>query len=1281
MNKLVRLFALFVTLSTLLAGAASADELASQFASPLASARPWVYWFWLDGNITREGITADLEAMQRTGIGGVLIMEVDQGAPKGPARFGSPAWRELFKHVCAEASRLGLEVNMNNDAGWCGSGGPWITPELAMQKMVWTETAVEGPRRFEGPLPKPQAMANFYRDIAVLAFPTPEGNARIEGLQGKAVFTPLSVALAAPATWPSAPPGAMIPRDRIVDLTANLRPDGQLPWDVPPGKWTILRLGHTPTGAVNSPAPADCRGLECDKLSKEAAEAHFAGLMGKLIADVGPLAGKTLVSTHIDSWEVGVQNWTPRMREEFQRLRGYDLLRWLPVMTGRVVGSVEMSERFLWDLRQTISELVLENYAGHFRTMAHRHGMRLSIEAYNTCPCDEMAYAGRADEPMGEFWSWSKYGSAFSCTEMASAAHVYGKRIVGAEAFTATDAEKWLGHPGNIKDLGDWAFCEGINRFVFHRYALQPWRDVKPGMSMGPWGLHYERTQTWWELSKPWHEYLARCQYVLQQGLFVADICMLGPEGSPQSLNGQKSFLSKTPGGGERPLERPGYNFDACPPEVVLTRMSVKDGRLVLPDGMSYRVLVLPRLETMTPQLLRKIKELVEAGATVIGSPPAKSPSLTDYPKCDDEVRRLAAELWGTGNSRTDLKSVPPGTTDLKSVPPSPARITERPIGKGRIVWGGELTKGMGLKDGEPARLGPSARWIWRKEGNPAVAVPPGKRYFRRVVNVEAGGRIQSARLVMTADNGFESWVNGRKAGEGDNFTRTYVMDVTPFVKPGANLVAVAATNGGEGPNPAGLIASLEIRYQNGRTLEASTDRTWEAAGKVQGNWTVGRIGNPSHPAAAQGWSPAMELGPLGMAPWGDVQQSLSSPDRYADVDIVCDWLEKRGVRPDFAVRESLGFGHDFFDVFFVESKDPGFRYIHRRIGQTDVYFVANGSPNPEGGLCVFRVRGRRPELWWPDTGRIERPAVYNVEEDSVRVPLRLGPSGSVFVVFRGEAGIDKDRVMSVTHNGVSLLDASKEWFSIDEIPDLGPGERRLFVAGKSERIRLTRTAAGGIEARVWEPGKYELRTADGRQRSLEVAELPKPLEIAGPWEVRFSPGGGAPDRVTLPKLISWSDHPDPGVKYYSGAATYRRKFSVPAGLVSKDREFMLDLGRVQVIAQVKLNGQDLGILWKEPFRIDVTGRVKPGDNDLEVKVVNLWINRMIGDEELAEDSQRNPNGTLKRWPQWLQEGKPSPTDRHTFTSWKLWPKGSPLQPSGLLGPVRLHAGAKVSIQ
>jgi len=274
----------------------------------------------------------------------------------------------------------------------------------------------------------------------------------------------------------------------------------------------------------------------------------------------------------------------------------------LPVMTGRVVDSLEVSERFLWDLRQTVSQMLVENYAGELSTLARRHGMYLTMEAYDLDPCDDLMFAGRVDQPMAEFWTWPPYGVAYSCMEMTSAGHVYGKPIVSGEAFTATDAEKWLGHPYGVKVFGDWAFCHGINRFILHRYAHQPWTEPtrRPGMSMGPWGLHYERTQTWWEQSKVWHEYLSRCQYLLQQGLFSADICYISPEESPNRWY--------VPG---KSRERPGYNYDACPAELVINKMTVKDGRVSLPDGMSYRLLVLPETETMTPQLLRKIKTLV----------------------------------------------------------------------------------------------------------------------------------------------------------------------------------------------------------------------------------------------------------------------------------------------------------------------------------------------------------------------------------------------------------------------------------------------------------------------------------------------------------------------------------------------------------------------------------------------------------------------------------------------------------------------------------------------
>ena len=1149
------------------ATAADADALARGFAKPPDSARPWVYWFPLDGNISSNGITADLEAMKRAGIGGVLYMETDQGAPKGPAQFAGQLWRDLFKHICSEAHRLGLEVNMNNDAGWCGSGGPWITPQLSMQRIVWTETTVEGPKQFDVVLPQPKATKEFYRDIAVFAYPTTATNYVIPHIRGKSAEMREEIPLR--TTFPAPVADVVVPREHIVNLTATLGKDGRLAWDVPAGKWTLLRLGHTTTGKDNHPAPLEGRGLECDKLSKEAAEVQFNNLMGKLIADNKPLVGekRTLVSTHIDSWEVGSQNWTPKFRQEFRRLRGYDSLPLLPVMSGRVVDSVEVSERFLWDVRQTVNDLLCENYAGHFRTLAHRHGIRLSIEAYDTPPCDDLTYAGRADEPMAEFWSWgigdSPWFAAYSCTEMASAAHVYGRRILGAEAFTATNLEKWQGHPANIKHIGDWAFCEGINRFVFHRYALQPWTnpDRPPGMSMGPWGLHYERTQTWWEQSKAWHEYLARCQFMLQQGRFVADLCFLAPESSPQR------FKSPVKSG----CERPGYNFDGCPPEVVLTRMSVKDGRLMLPDGMSYRMLVLPQVETMPPVLLRKIRDLVKAGAIVLGAPPVRSPSLQGYPQCDVEVKALARELWGGSEA--------------------PAELTGHAFGQGRVIWGRELLKQPDAAF-ETTGSFSSAKWIWFKEGRPASSAPPGKRYFRRVVTLPAASPVASARLVMTADNTFECWVNGQPAGKGDHFNRAYTMEVAPLLRPGANLITVLAVNTLDTPNPAGLVGALTIAFSDGRAQEVHTDGTWDAAQTVAENWRA-------DDSSAPGWSAALELGPMGMAPWGEVEEGAAPVDPIPDIKVSIGVLAKMGVPPDF---ENGPSGPSALNA----QASTNLRYIHKRLDETDVYFVANPEPRDVETVCTFRVSGKLPELWWPDTGRTEKAMAFESHGDRTSVPLRLEPSASVFVVFRHPAG------------------------------------RRPQPAGGKNWVEF------------------------------------KPLqEIAGPWELSFPPKWGAPERVSLDTLTSWSEHRDPGVRYFSGTATYRTKFQLPTPSRNPDRaaRLFLDLGRVEIMAEVKLNGRDLGVLWKRPFRVDITEAVKSGENALELQVVNLWINRLIGDEQLPEDSVRNPNGTLKEWPAWLAEGKPSPTGRFTFTSWRLWKKTDPLVASGLLGPVTIQTG------
>ncbi len=671
-------------LGAMSAPAGAMDDLQKAFVAPPDTARPWVYWYFMDGNMTREGLTADLEAMRAAGIGGAIFLEVGIGIPRGPVEFMSVEWRRLVKHAVSEADRLGVQIALGAGPGWCGTGGPWVKPEQSMQHLVASETTVHGPARYDAVLPRPKprtpffgegtltpelkkAWQEFYQDEAVVAFPTPAGNARIPDIDEKALYNraPYSSQpgvkpyLPAPAEFPVVPADQSIGTHRIVELTDRLGPDGRLAWDVPDGDWTILRFGRTATGQTTRPAPEPGLGFESDKFDAAALDAHFAAFTETLLFDIGEPKHKDrgVTTLHFDSWEMGSQNWSKGFRQQFKKRRGYDPLRYLPAMTGRVVESAEASERFLWDLRQTAQELVVENHARRLKGLGRDHGMLLSLEPYDLNPTADLNLGSVADVPMGEFWSKGfGFSTEYSCIEAASLGHTMGRNIVGAEAFTADDSEAWKQYPGSMKAQGDWALATGINRIVFHRYQHQPWPDRRPGMTMGIYGVHWERTQTWWDMVPAYHAYLSRCQAMLRQGLSVADILYLTPEGAPHVFRPPSSATD-----GDLP-DRRGYNFDGIAPETLMARASVRDGRIVLPDGMSYRVLVLPRFDTMTPGLLRRIKGLLEAGATVIGAPPLKSPSLSGYPGCDREVEELAAAMWGET--------------------PSP----ERAVGKGRLI-------------------------------------------------------------------------------------------------------------------------------------------------------------------------------------------------------------------------------------------------------------------------------------------------------------------------------------------------------------------------------------------------------------------------------------------------------------------------------------------------------------------------------------------------------------------------------------------------------------------
>ena len=714
---------------------------------------------------------------------------------------------------------------------------------------------------------------------------------------------------------------------------------------------------------------------------------------------------------------------------------------------------------------------------------------------------------------------------------------------------------------------------------------MQPWTNPNraPGMSMGPWGLHYERTQTWWEQSRGWHEYLARCQYLLRQGLFVADVCYLQPEGAPRQFAPPPTAMIA-------PFVRGGYNFDGCTPEVVLTRMSVKDGRIVLPDGMSYRVLVLPQVETMTPALLAKIKELVEAGATVLGPRPLGSPSLSDYPQCDQAVRQLAAAIWGDCDG---------------------AVVQEHRLGRGRVVWGPTAEKAL-ARSGVP----------------PDFTATTPLRYIHR----RAGG-----------------------------------TDLYFVANPATRPVLATATfrTGGSRPElwwpDSGRIEPAPMFQSRGDTTQVLL--SLEASGSVF--VVFGRS------AAAVGSAVALSRD-------GQSLCSISGPT----VPIV---VEKAvyGVPGDPARTRDVR-------AKVQEKANQG----ERKIAVAEVAAGNDPAPNAEKTLAVEYVVGNR------------RFSVHATDGHTITLN-REAVKATIDKAVYGVLG-DPKRTRDVRAKLQQWIDAGENGFQVARLAEGDDpafqvvktvvveytlGGRRLQATGSDTAIiflgatelsplvaELARDADGGLQLVAWKPGRYDVKLAAGGTRSIGVPSLPAAAEIDGPWEVSFPPSAGAADPLAFDRLVSWSERPERGVKYFSGTAIYRAGFRIAPELLAAGR-LCLDLGDVQNFAEVKLNGKDLGVLWKPPFRLDVANSLVAGENQIEVRVTNLWPNRMIGDEFLPEDSQRNPNGTLQKWPDWLQEGKPSPTGRQTFTSWRLWKKGDSLLPSGLLGPVRLVPGVVVAVR
>ncbi len=798
-------------------------------------ARPWVFWYWMHGAVSAEGITADLEAMQQAGIGGAYLFAIKDTSAlfEYPAKVRqlTPGWWKMVRFAFSEADRLGLKMAFHACDGFTTAGGPWITPDLSMQKVVWSDTLIDGRNFFEARMPQPEAIHDYYRDIALFAFPAPEGagesshtripvvstdlpgeevqflatpgNSRLftsrdrcmvqysfsepftcrsaiittnwhnyqanrlilevsdDGVRFRRhdrlepyrhgwqdlgvtsthlinpvtaryfrfVFDPagsepgaedLDNAKWAPelrlagielsglsrigqyegksgAIWRISPrtgSGAIpalscIDPAKLIDITRFLDEDGILRWEAPAGRWMLLRMGHTSTGHTNYTGGGGL-GLECDKLNPDAVTLQFDRWFGEAFRNAGPEAEKVLKIFHVDSWECGSQNWSTLFPDAFRKKRGYDLLPWLPVMAGYPVKEAGVSEKVLYDIRMTLSELMEENFFGVLATLAKEKNCLFSAES--TAPVfagDGMAHYRFTDIPMGEFWFRSpSHDKPNDILDAVSAGHIYGKRIIQAESFTEIRLD-WDEHPGMLKSLADRNFAAGINRFAFHVFTHNPWTDLKPGMTLDKVGTFLQRDQTWWSTGTAWVRYLTNVQGQLQRGVPVVDIAVFTGEELPRrailpqrlveimpGITGEQRVVSERqrvqndpilvrempdgvktvanmadPGEWCDPLR--GYKYDSFNQDALLRLARVEKGRIVLPSGASYGLLVIPGTSPanpggylMTAETTGKLLTLVDQGATILlAEKPSATPGWQNKTPAESDVNLSMEKL------------------------------------------------------------------------------------------------------------------------------------------------------------------------------------------------------------------------------------------------------------------------------------------------------------------------------------------------------------------------------------------------------------------------------------------------------------------------------------------------------------------------------------------------------------------------------------------------------------------------------------------------------------
>ena len=1171
--------------------AARSSGIERQFQNPPQSYGAYTWWHWMNGNVTKEGITKDLEAMAAAGLGGVQCFNVG-GMAEGPVGYASDIWYELTNFAISEAGRLGLNFGMHNAPGFSSTGGFWVTPQQAMKQVAWTETHVSG-GKVDEVLPEPERVLDCYWDDIVFAYPSlrpdasenknflqqanyPQGR----GMQGPMGGQDLSAVVGGVRQDDCIDPHA------VQDLTEMVDENGRLVWTAPEGDWTVVRMGYVPVDRTQSAPPSGYGGLEIDKYSTRALDEYFEWLYPRLIGNLSRLAAGNGASMVIDSYEVGKSNWTPLMRQEFRQRRGYDMLPYLPALIGKYVGDEETTNRFLWDFRRTCADLFADNYTSHFAEICHRYGLVLYQEPYMTSVFDEMQIGARADVPMGEFWVRT-YQDRSKIKMVSSIAHVNGSRIGGDQIVAAESFTGWYpdgayqNYPYSLKAQGDDCFTLGLTRLVFHRFAHQANTHVAPGMSMGNIGFHFDRTNTWFEKGRQWLKYVARCQFLLQQGSIVSDVLYLLDEEVPVA-----HYPEWNP---ELPV---GYFGDQVNADSFLEKIRAKGNTLTGPDGISYRLLVLKNndLFLMSLPVLRKIHQYVQGGGILLGNAPSRTPGITSEEDLA-EFERLRNALW-QGNLSGNGKQV----------------------GKGMVFSGSDVQTAL-----DAAGILPDVQFSSR-EDTPVGFIH--RLYEDCDIYFLANHRRTEEKAVVTFR------VDGKRPELWNADTGEIIpLDIYDVLPDGRVKVCLQFDPCGSWfvvfrkPASEQRIVSVE---KDGEPVLRTADYARQNGGfypHVQNNFTITAWVRPEVSSDIQsvtGRRPRM--------PW---MPFLSSYPYYPG-----------------ASEENYGAGHAVAGINVSRSGIAVIEGDGRNLTPVASYDGMSGSwthvaVTYVGGVPSLYVNGDL-KYTGKASGRVVHPAYKDV---SLAANLQFIEGD--FEDYRIE-----DHVLSES-----------------EIHSRFAAGRTL-VGGHPEPVRYA-----GAGLLLFENGTYRFRTSSGKVSRTRVRGLPQERDLTGQrWDVRFPEGLGAPPVIEMDGVIPLQKMEDEGVRYFSGTALYRTVFSLSEKEI-KDNRVFLDLGRVYVIASVRLNGKELGIFWKAPYEADITDAVRAGLNSLEIEVTNLWTNRLIGDALIPSPNEPSSQGGMSgKMPGWYVRNEPKPDDgRVTYSAAKFYDGSEPLYDSGLEGPVSLR--------